>query len=77
VHVFRALVSETRETRIERALSAGLNLRIATEYIDGMEKVGPWVEEAEGMRRLKDAPASDAVSEFGDTVGPGEIQVDQ
>ncbi|OQE00156.1 hypothetical protein PENVUL_c057G09535 [Penicillium vulpinum] len=87
VHVFRTLVSQSRETRIERALGAGLNLRVGAEYIDGMEKVGPWVEEAEGVRRLKDAEprrvslptddpdqASDD-SEFGDTVGPtpGEV----
>jgi hypothetical protein len=85
VHVFRTLVSATRETRIERALSAGLNLRIGAEYIDGMEKAGPWVEEAEGVRRLKDAQPKqvslqadgfdDATddSEFGETVGPGEV----
>ena len=83
VHVFRTLVSQTRETRIERALSAGLNLRIGAEYIDGMEKVGPWVEEAEGVRRLKDTRPRDSLqvdgddsdSEFGDTVGPtsGEV----
>ncbi|KAJ6156386.1 hypothetical protein N7497_005271, partial [Penicillium chrysogenum] len=91
VHVFRTLVSQTRETRIERALSAGLNLRIGAEYIDGMEKVGPWVEEAEGVRRLKDAQprhvslatddpgdgASDDSAEFGDTVGPTSGEVGQ
>lgn len=82
VHVFRALVSQSRESRIERALSAGLNLRIGAEYIDGMEKAGPWIEQADGVRRLKDAPprdSNDTESEFGDTVGPsGEVgQVDQ
>ncbi|KAJ5581732.1 Vacuolar sorting protein 39/Transforming growth factor beta receptor-associated domain 2 [Penicillium sp. DV-2018c] len=91
-HVFRDLVSQTRETRIERALSAGLHLRIAAEYIDGMEKAGPWIEETEGVRRLKDAKPrrvdlpqtdgpSDAVSddstEFGDTVGPTSGEVGQ
>ncbi|KAJ5676884.1 uncharacterized protein N7477_002517 [Penicillium maclennaniae] len=54
VHVFRNLVSQTREARIERALSAGLNLRIGVEYIDSMEKSGVWVEDREGVRRLKD-----------------------
>lgn len=53
VHVFRTLVSQTREARIERALSAGLNLRIGVEYTDSMEKAGPWVEDVEGVRRLK------------------------
>ncbi|KAJ5361803.1 hypothetical protein N7541_002647 [Penicillium brevicompactum] len=82
VHVFRALVSQSRESRIERALSAGLNLRIGAELIDGMEKAGPWIEQAEGVRRLKDSPPRDSNetdSEFGDTVGPsGEVgQVDQ
>lgn len=75
VHVFRALVSQTRESRIERALSAGLNLRIGTEYLNNMEKAGPWVEAAAGIRRLKDAPlrvSDGSDSEFGDTVGPSE-----
>ncbi|KAH1362483.1 hypothetical protein KXW30_004494 [Aspergillus fumigatus] len=61
-HVFRVLVSQTREARIERALSASLDLRIGAEYIDGMEKVGGWVEDDSGVRRLKDAAAGDASS---------------
>lgn len=75
VHVFRALVSQSRESRIERALSAGLSLRIGTEYINGMEKAGPWVEEVEGIRRLKDAQPrvpDGSDSEFGETVEPSE-----
>lgn len=58
VHVFRALVSQTREARIERALSASLNLRIGTEYIEETEKFGGWLEDPEGLRRLKDVPES-------------------
>lgn len=58
-HVFRVLVSETREVRIERALSASLNLRVGTEYIEGMEKLGGWVESPEGVRRLRDSDAVD------------------
>jgi hypothetical protein len=54
-HVFWVLVSQTREARIERALSASLNLRIGAEYIEGMEKVGGWVEDDSGVRKLKDA----------------------
>ncbi|CAG7957191.1 unnamed protein product [Penicillium olsonii] len=79
VQVFRALVSESRESRIKRALSAGLNLRIGAEFIEGMEKAGPWIEEAEGLRKLKDALPRPDDSEFGETVGPsGEVgQVDQ
>ena len=53
-HVFRVLVSETREARIERALSASLNLRVGAEYIEGIEKVGGWIESPEGVRRLGD-----------------------
>ncbi|KAJ5711240.1 hypothetical protein N7488_005396 [Penicillium malachiteum] len=80
VHVFRTLVSQTRESRIERALSAGLNLRIGVEYNDSMEKPGPWVEDAEGVRRLKGGTATLPVAqvdgapeddgEFGDVVSP-------
>ncbi|CAG8923974.1 unnamed protein product [Penicillium salamii] len=70
--VFRDLASQSRESRIERALAASLNLRIAAGLIDGMEKAGPWVEEAEGMRRLRDAlpRPDDGYDDFGETVGP-------
>lgn len=79
LHVFRTLVSESREARIERALSASLNLRVGVEYSDSVEKVGPWVENAEGLRRLKDGgvkeiPVSHLDGEhdgdFGDVIGP-------
>lgn len=81
VHVFRTLVSQSREARIEKALSAGLNLRIGVEYIDGMEKAGPWMENAEGMRRLKDGGAQTVPvvqadgdeAEFGDVVEPSTL----
>lgn len=71
--VFRAMVSQTREARIERALSAGLNLRVGTEYIDGMEKVGGWIEADEGLRRIRgeeDEKQTENVegSDFGDMV---------
>ncbi|KAE8354956.1 hypothetical protein BDV28DRAFT_163675 [Aspergillus coremiiformis] len=74
-HVFRVLLSQSRETRIERTLSAGLNLRVGTEYIEGVEKVGGWVEDGEGLRRLKDGntrltvPVDDG-DDFGDMVEP-------
>ncbi|PYH42342.1 putative TGF beta receptor associated protein 1 [Aspergillus saccharolyticus JOP 1030-1] len=74
-HVFRVLVGEGREVRIARALSAGLNLRVGTEYIEGVEKVGPWVEDGDGLRRMKDRPVmraggreSEDSEEFGDIV---------
>ncbi|KAJ5167182.1 uncharacterized protein N7482_005963 [Penicillium canariense] len=89
VQVFRTLISQTREARIERALSAGLNLRVGVLYTDSMEKAGPWVEDGEGLRRLKgnsgpeapDVPQGDDAragedDDFGDVVGPaasGEV----
>lgn len=72
--VFRTVVSQTREARIERALSAGLNLRVGTEYIDGMEKVGGWIEDGDGFRRIRhgeeDEKQTENVegSDFGDMV---------
>ncbi|KAF3398161.1 Transforming growth factor-beta receptor-associated protein 1 [Penicillium rolfsii] len=83
VQVFRTLVSQSREARIERALSAGLNLRVGVQYMDSMEKAGPWVEDGEGLRRLRgsgkteaggpaggDAITAGEDSDFGDVVGP-------
>jgi hypothetical protein len=52
-HVFRDLVSQGREVRIQRALSASLSLRVGVEYLDGLEKVGGWMEDGEGLRGLK------------------------
>ncbi|KAG2415113.1 hypothetical protein HFD88_006304 [Aspergillus terreus] len=77
-HVFRVLVAQGRETRIERALSAGLNLRVGTEYIEGVEKVGGWVEDDDGLRRLRGGNAGDGDrralvtddSDFGEMIGP-------
>lgn len=54
VHVLRGLATSTREARIQRALSAGYNLRAGAEYLDDMEKIGAWVEDAEGVRSIKD-----------------------
>ncbi|KAJ5359454.1 uncharacterized protein N7496_011867 [Penicillium cataractarum] len=82
VQVFRTLVSQSREARIERALSAGLNLRVGVQYTDSMEKAGPWVEDGDGLRRLEGSnktevgvPGDDVItagedSDFGDVVGP-------
>lgn len=54
VHVLRSLATSTREARIQRALSAGYNLRVGTEYLEGVEKIGAWVEDGEGVRSIKD-----------------------
>lgn len=51
--VLRDLVSEGRSARIQRALSAGLNLRITAEFLQGAEKVGGWVDDGEEIRPLK------------------------
>ena len=54
VHVFRALLSQSREAKTERALSAALNLQVSDEFIEGMEKVGAWLENKDGVvRKLK------------------------
>ncbi|KAL5332464.1 hypothetical protein BJX70DRAFT_130092 [Aspergillus crustosus] len=77
-HVFRVLVSESREVRIERALSAGQNLRVAVEYISGMEKIGGWVEDEGGLKQLRGGHVQitggrgDAASDFGEMVDAGE-----
>ncbi|KAL4934303.1 putative TGF beta receptor associated protein 1 [Aspergillus undulatus] len=75
-HVFRVLVSESREAKIERALSAGQNLRVAADYISGMEKVGGWVENEEGLKQLrgngKISAGRETESDFGDIVEAGE-----
>ncbi|PCH00086.1 Vacuolar sorting protein 39/Transforming growth factor beta receptor-associated domain 2 [Penicillium occitanis (nom. inval.)] len=65
VHVFRDLVSQGRETRVQKALSASLNLRVSVEYSEDVEKRGGWVEDDQGLRSLK------AVD-----VQPGHIQDD-
>jgi hypothetical protein len=76
-HVFRVLVSESREVRIERALSAGQNLRVAAEYISGVEKIGGWVEDEEGLKQLRgghvqtNAGRETTDSDFGEMVEAG------
>ncbi|KAL4762569.1 putative TGF beta receptor associated protein 1 [Aspergillus foveolatus] len=75
-HVFRVLVSESREVRIERALSAGQNLRVAAEYISGVEKIGGWVEDEEGLKQLRGGQGQinagrETDSDFGEMVEAG------
>ncbi|KAJ9223706.1 putative TGF beta receptor associated protein 1 [Paecilomyces variotii] len=73
-HVFRDMVSHSREARLQRALSASLNLQVSVAYIEGTEKVGGWIEDDEGLRALKGGPApvpreiDDGQSDFGDMV---------
>lgn len=54
VRVLRNLVSESREARIGRSLSAGVNLRVGTEFLKETEKIVGYVEDNEGVRRLGD-----------------------
>lgn len=58
VRVLRDLVSQSREARVERTLSASLNLRIGTEFIDVAEKAGGYIEDDEGVRGLKQGSSS-------------------
>lgn len=53
VRVLRDLVSESREAKVQRALSAGLNLRVGAEFLGETEKVGGWLEDVEGIRELR------------------------
>jgi len=73
--VFRMLVSQTREVKIERALSAGLNLRVGTEYIEKTENIGGWIEDDEGVRKIRgnemQVPGQIDGSDFGDMVDAG------
>ncbi|KAL4949419.1 hypothetical protein BDW69DRAFT_75394 [Aspergillus filifer] len=75
-HVFQVLVSESREVKIERALSAGQNLRVAADYISGMEKVGGWIENEEGLTQLRGhaqiVAGRETESDFGDMVEAGD-----
>jgi hypothetical protein len=61
--------------RIERALSAGQNLRVAADYISSMEKVGGWVEDDQGLRQLRGSQINGArgetESDFGEMVEAG------
>lgn len=53
MRVLRDLVSESREAKVQRALSAGLNLRVGAEFLGETEKVGGWLEDVEGIRELR------------------------
>ncbi|CRG89417.1 Putative DNA helicase INO80 [Talaromyces islandicus] len=70
-HVFRDLVSQGREVRVQKALSASLNLRVGVEYLQGVEKRGGWIEDAEGVRSLKPGEEVKMQEDFGDMVSAG------
>ncbi|PGH00625.1 hypothetical protein AJ79_08140 [Helicocarpus griseus UAMH5409] len=53
VRVLRGVVSGAREAKVQRALSAGLYLRVDAEYGEKIEKLGGWVEDEGGVRGLK------------------------
>lgn len=59
VHVFRDLMSQSRETRVRKALSASLNLRVSVEYLEDVEKRGGWIEDDQGLRNLKSMATGD------------------
>ncbi|EED21337.1 TGF beta receptor associated protein 1, putative [Talaromyces stipitatus ATCC 10500] len=73
VHVFRDLVSQGRETRIQKALSASLNLRVSVEYSEDVEKRGGWIEDDQGLRSSKSGVEArqiddDADEDFGEMI---------
>lgn len=68
--VLRDLVSEGRSARVQRALSAGLNLRISAEFLQGAEKVGGWVDDGNEIRPLKGGEDEDKAGD-GDGDGDG------
>ncbi|KAF3481193.1 uncharacterized protein GIQ15_03952 [Arthroderma uncinatum] len=51
----RDLVSESRNAKVQRALSAGLNLRVCADFIKESEKIGGWVQDADQVKPLKGA----------------------
>ncbi|OJD18217.1 hypothetical protein AJ78_01717 [Emergomyces pasteurianus Ep9510] len=53
VRVLRGVVSGAREAKVQRALSAGLYLRVDAGYGEKVEKIGGWVEDETGVRGLK------------------------
>ncbi|WEW54763.1 hypothetical protein PRK78_000188 [Emydomyces testavorans] len=61
VRVLRGLVAEKREVGVQRALSAGLNLRVGVEMLEKGEEIGGgWVEEESGVRVLREGGKADA-----------------
>lgn len=69
VHVFRDLMSQGRETRVQRALTASLNLRVSAEFSKELEKRGGWSEDEEGLRSLKSAVVQTQRPAQGDSDG--------
>lgn len=68
VHVFRDLVSQGRETRVQKALSASVNLRVSVEFSEDMERRGGWIEDEKGLRKLKSLTSGDANTSEGSHV---------
>lgn len=58
--VFRTLIAQGREARVQRALSAGLNLLVSVEHVERMEKMGGWIEDREGSLRAIGKKPADA-----------------
>lgn len=53
MRVLRGVVSGAREAKVQRALSAGLYLRVDAGYGEKVEGIGGWVEDETGVRGLK------------------------
>ncbi|KAI1980210.1 hypothetical protein LOZ53_006669 [Ophidiomyces ophidiicola] len=60
VRVLRDLLTEKREVKVQRALSAGLNLKVGVEMLEKGDKTGGgWVEEESGVRALNSGKSKD------------------
>ncbi|EEP82188.1 conserved hypothetical protein [Uncinocarpus reesii 1704] len=60
VRVLRDLVTEKREVKVQRALSAGLNLRVGVEMLEkGEQAGGGWIEEEDGVKVLRENSANE------------------
>lgn len=59
----RDLTSESRNAKVQRALSAGLNLKVCADFIKESEKIGGWIEDAGDVKPLKASRDSTTESE--------------
>ncbi|EEQ89785.2 TGF beta receptor associated protein 1 [Blastomyces dermatitidis ER-3] len=53
VRVLRGVVSGAREAKVQRALSAGLYLKVDAGFGNKVERLGGWVQDETGIRGLK------------------------
>ncbi|ODH53249.1 hypothetical protein GX48_00445 [Paracoccidioides brasiliensis] len=76
VRVLRGVVNGAREAKVQRALSAGLYLRVDAGYGEKIEEIGGWVEDETGVRGLKARAEQEEEVEGGED-GDADGGVDQ